>query len=125
VKDQGTLSRGNMISGKCLWLGPFQVRLRPGRLHVSHAMRAFLRCGAAKVDVGLRALDVVEHWTRRAVPAEFEIDQMEARRLARDLPKQRLDAGKACGLDQPLSIVVQDRADRALLGKQRVTAVAE
>lgn len=37
---------------------------------------AFLRCGAAKVDVALRDLDVVEHWTRRAGQGEFEVDHM-------------------------------------------------
>jgi hypothetical protein len=37
---------------------------------------AFLRCGAEKVDVGLRDLDVVEHWTRRAGQGEFEVDHM-------------------------------------------------
>jgi hypothetical protein len=37
---------------------------------------AFLRCGAEKVDVGLRDLDVVEHWTRRASRGEFEVDHM-------------------------------------------------
>jgi hypothetical protein len=37
---------------------------------------AFLRCGAEKVDVGLRDLDVVEHWTRRADQGEFEVDHM-------------------------------------------------
>ena len=37
---------------------------------------AFLRCGAENVDVGLRDLDVVEHWTRRAGQGEFEVDHM-------------------------------------------------
>ena len=37
---------------------------------------AFLRCGAEKVDVGLRDLDVVEHWTRRADQGEFDVDYM-------------------------------------------------
>jgi hypothetical protein len=37
---------------------------------------AFLRCGAEKVDVSLRDLDVVEHWTRRAGQGEFEVDHM-------------------------------------------------
>ena len=37
---------------------------------------AFLRCGTAKVDVALRDLDVVEHWTRRAGQGEFEVDHM-------------------------------------------------
>lgn len=37
---------------------------------------AFLRCGAAKVDVGLRDLDVVEHWTRCAGQGEFAVDHM-------------------------------------------------
>jgi hypothetical protein len=37
---------------------------------------AFLRCGAEKVDVGLRDLDVVEHWTQRAGQGEFEVDHM-------------------------------------------------
>jgi hypothetical protein len=35
---------------------------------------AFLRCGTEKVDVGLRDLDVVEHWSRRAGQGEFEVD---------------------------------------------------
>ena len=37
---------------------------------------AFLRCGAEKVDVGLRDLDVVEHWTRCAGRGEFAVDHM-------------------------------------------------
>jgi hypothetical protein len=37
---------------------------------------AFLSCGAENVDVGLRDLDVVEHWTRRAGQGEFEVDHM-------------------------------------------------
>ena len=37
---------------------------------------AFLRCGAEKVDVGLRDIDVVEHWTRAAGEGEFEVDHM-------------------------------------------------
>ncbi len=37
---------------------------------------AFLRCGAEKVDVSLRDIDVVEHWTRRAGQGEFEVDHM-------------------------------------------------
>lgn len=37
---------------------------------------AFLRCGAENVDVCLRDLDVVEHWTRRAGQGEFEVDHM-------------------------------------------------
>ena len=37
---------------------------------------AFLRCGAAKVDVGLRDLDAVEHWTRCAGQGEFAVDHM-------------------------------------------------
>lgn len=35
---------------------------------------AWLRGGGAKVDVILRDLDVVEHWTRRANKGEFEAD---------------------------------------------------
>lgn len=37
---------------------------------------AWLRCGDEKVDVILRDLDVVEHWTRRAVNGEFERDAL-------------------------------------------------
>ena len=37
---------------------------------------AFLRCGSEKVDVGLRDLDVVEHWTQRAAQGEFAVDHM-------------------------------------------------
>jgi hypothetical protein len=37
---------------------------------------AFLRCGDENVDVALRDLDVVEHWTRRASQGEFEVDHM-------------------------------------------------
>ena len=37
---------------------------------------AFLRCGTEKVDIGLRDLDLVEHWTRRACQGEFEVDHM-------------------------------------------------
>jgi hypothetical protein len=37
---------------------------------------AFLHCGGVKVDVGLRDLDVVEHWTRCAGRGEFAIDHM-------------------------------------------------
>ena len=37
---------------------------------------AWLRCGGEKVDVILRDLDVVEHWTRRAEHGEFERDAL-------------------------------------------------
>ena len=37
---------------------------------------AWLRCGAERVDVLLRDLDVVEHWTRRAELGEFEVDAL-------------------------------------------------
>jgi hypothetical protein len=37
---------------------------------------AWLRCGDEKVDVILRDLDVVEHWTRRAEKGEFERDAL-------------------------------------------------
>src|SRR5262249_45457539 len=37
---------------------------------------AWLRCGGEKVDVILRDLDVVEHWTRRAEQGEFEVDPL-------------------------------------------------
>jgi hypothetical protein len=37
---------------------------------------ARLRCGAEKIDVLLRDLDVVEHWTRRAQNGEFERDAL-------------------------------------------------
>jgi hypothetical protein len=37
---------------------------------------AWLRCGGEKVDVILRDLDVVEHWTRRAERGEFEVDHL-------------------------------------------------
>ena len=37
---------------------------------------AWLRCGGEKVDVLLRDLDVVEHWTRRAREGEFEVDAL-------------------------------------------------
>jgi hypothetical protein len=35
---------------------------------------AWLRCGRERVDVILRDLDIVEHWTRRAEHGEFETD---------------------------------------------------
>ena len=35
---------------------------------------AWLRCGRERIDVILRDLDVVEHWTRRAEQGEFETD---------------------------------------------------
>jgi hypothetical protein len=35
---------------------------------------AWLMCGGERVDVLLRDLDTVEHWTRRAQEGEFEID---------------------------------------------------
>jgi hypothetical protein len=35
---------------------------------------AWLRCGGERVDVILRDLDVVDHWTRRAAEGEFEVD---------------------------------------------------
>ncbi|HEU4328446.1 MAG TPA: nucleotidyltransferase domain-containing protein [Roseiflexaceae bacterium] len=35
---------------------------------------AWLRCGDAKVDVLLRDLDAVEHWTRRAEQGEYDVD---------------------------------------------------
>jgi hypothetical protein len=37
---------------------------------------AWLGCGGEKVDVILRDLDVVEHWTRRAEQGEFEVDPL-------------------------------------------------
>ena len=37
---------------------------------------AWLRCNGTKVDVLLRDLDVVEHWSRRADDGEFEIDAL-------------------------------------------------
>ena len=37
---------------------------------------AWLRCGGEKVDVLLRDLDVVEHWTRRAEDGEFDRDAL-------------------------------------------------
>jgi len=37
---------------------------------------AWLRCGEHKVDVLLRDLDVVEHWTARAEQGEFERDAL-------------------------------------------------
>ena len=37
---------------------------------------AWLECGGEKVDVILRDLDVVEHWTRRAQEGEFERDAL-------------------------------------------------
>lgn len=37
---------------------------------------AWLTCGDQKVDVLLRDLDVVEHWTRRAESGEFEVDTL-------------------------------------------------
>jgi len=37
---------------------------------------AWLSCGGHKVDVLLRDLDVVEHWTKRAEAGEFELDAL-------------------------------------------------
>jgi hypothetical protein len=37
---------------------------------------AWLRCGGERVDVILRDLDAVEHWTRRAEQGEFEVDAL-------------------------------------------------
>jgi hypothetical protein len=37
---------------------------------------AWLRCGGEKVDVLLRDLDVVDHWTARAERGEFEVDAL-------------------------------------------------
>jgi len=37
---------------------------------------AWLRCDGLKIDVLLRDLDAVEHWTRRAEQGEFEIDAL-------------------------------------------------
>ena len=37
---------------------------------------AWLRCGGRRVDVLLRDLDAVEHWTRRAEDGEFEVDAL-------------------------------------------------
>jgi hypothetical protein len=37
---------------------------------------AWLRCEGEKVDVILRDLDVVEHWTQRAEQGEFEVDPL-------------------------------------------------
>lgn len=37
---------------------------------------AWLTCGGDRVDVLLRDLDVVDHWTRRAREGEFEVDAL-------------------------------------------------
>jgi len=37
---------------------------------------AWLRCGGEKIDVLLRDLNVVEHWTQRAENGEFERDAL-------------------------------------------------
>jgi hypothetical protein len=37
---------------------------------------AWLQCGDEKVDVILRDLDVVEHWTQRAEKGQFEVDPL-------------------------------------------------
>ena len=37
---------------------------------------AWLRCGGERVDVILRDIDVVEHWTQRAEMGEFEVDHL-------------------------------------------------
>ncbi len=37
---------------------------------------AWLRCGNERVDVILRDLDTVEHWTQRAEQGEFEVDHL-------------------------------------------------
>jgi hypothetical protein len=37
---------------------------------------AWLRCGGEKIDVILRDLDAVEHWTRRAEEGAFEVDAL-------------------------------------------------
>lgn len=37
---------------------------------------AWLQCGGHKVDVLLRDLDAVEHWTRHAEQGEFEVDSL-------------------------------------------------
>jgi hypothetical protein len=37
---------------------------------------AWLRFGGLKIDVLLRDLDIVEHWTRRAEQGEFEVDSL-------------------------------------------------
>jgi hypothetical protein len=37
---------------------------------------AWLRCGDHKVDILLRDVDAVEHWTRRARDGEFEVDAL-------------------------------------------------
>jgi hypothetical protein len=37
---------------------------------------AWLRCGNEKVDVLLRDLDVVQHWTERAERGEYEVDAL-------------------------------------------------
>src|SRR6266403_1737770 len=37
---------------------------------------AWLQCGGERLDVLLRDLDVVEHWTRRAEKGEFEVDAL-------------------------------------------------
>lgn len=37
---------------------------------------AWLVCGGERVDVILRDLDVVDHWTRRAQDGEFEVDAL-------------------------------------------------
>src|SRR5439155_4675209 len=37
---------------------------------------AWLQCGGEKVDVLLRDLEILEHWTRRAEKGEFEVDAL-------------------------------------------------
>ena len=37
---------------------------------------AWLRCGEHKVDVLLRDVDIVQHWTQRAIDGDFEVDAL-------------------------------------------------
>ena len=65
---------------------------------------AWLRCGDLKVDVILRDLDVVEHWTRRAERGEFEVDLLSINGL-----KDDNFFARRTGASQPRSIVRPSR----------------
>ncbi len=75
---------------------------------------AWLHVGGDKVDVILRDLDVVEHWTRRAEASEFEVDSvlgylagMPTYTLAAELASCRILHGELPAVEFPRKLAAR------------------
>lgn len=71
--DLGLYYRGSIELTALAWRGTVHPPGSWGRIMNGGA---WLQCGDHKVDVILRDLDVVEHWTQRAEHGEFEVDSL-------------------------------------------------